>query len=617
MLELNMFTSMKNQWAKFAVLCILYMLYTGYVMAQMQASISATQIHADESVTLTISTNQGMIRENGFTTTLDDFQVIGNSKLITNNKYQLDITFVPRRTGSLTIPSWEGSIGGKTYRTPTYKIQVSAATGARRNNQSRQTVPPGFDEEDPWEQMMKQMQDMDEAWEEMMRQQQARRRQYYEEQDEAASNQHLSDAEPAFVEVQVDRKSVYVGEPIEVSYNIYNRMGGSTAYISRLPELKGFWSKDYDIPKNPQGRRTIVGNHYYTTYLVKKSRLYPTQSGMLTLDPLEFTVEGYDGSNSKFQSKPLQIQVKPLPPAPENFKGAVGNLSLAAQLKQSAATTDDVISLLVTIRGKGNLDLIQAPELQLPEHLEAATPIVHSNASNIRDEKTFEYRISAAQAGSYTIPSLSLTYFNPAQAQYQVLNSEPIQIQITEGLGKPVQTEDTVVESGTLMPINTAALEKPAAPKSFWNTSNIVGTWLLVLLSFPFLATINKQKAKKSSAKLQARLSPDQIALQRLAAAKSLLNTDNHKGFFEEVSKSIWLYLSDTLDIPLHQLNKQVLEQKLLLKGVPTDKISETLELIKTCEIALYSPFSMISERATLLERAANLLSYFEVQLKS
>ena len=57
--------------------------------------------------------------------------------------------------------------------------------------------------------------------------------------------------------------------------------------ISKLPSLNGFWTQDFDIPKQAKPTEEILDGKRYQVFLLKKSALFPTQTGTLELDPAE------------------------------------------------------------------------------------------------------------------------------------------------------------------------------------------------------------------------------------------------------------------------------------------------------------------------------------------
>ena len=71
-------------------------------------------------------------------------------------------------------------------------------------------------------------------------------------------------------------------------------------------------------------------------------------------DPFAFMNDGGDIPR-QLQAEGLTIDVVPLPQKPANFSGAVGKLSMTAQLSKSNIKEGDPINLRVVIAGIGNL----------------------------------------------------------------------------------------------------------------------------------------------------------------------------------------------------------------------------------------------------------------------
>ena len=74
-----------------------------------------------------------------------------------------------------------------------------------------------------------------------------------------------------------------------------------------------------------------------------------------------------------------------------------------------------------------------------------------------------------------------------------------------------------------------------------------------------------------------------------MVTAKKLLQQQNKKPFYEEVSKAIWLYLSDKLSIPLSGLSRETAIEAMSKRNVPTDVQKRLEEVIWECENALYA----------------------------
>src|SRR5690606_12143224 len=125
-----------------------------------------------------------------------------------------------------------------------------------------------------------------------------------------------------------------------------------------------------------------------------------------------FTTQVFKDIPVKLRSRPIKIEVLPLPDSGRNddFSGAVGQFTMKMELDRNQMTTDDQISLHLRIIGSGNIKLFEAPELDLPAGLVAYDPLVLDSitgrSTTIRGEKNIRYSIGALKPGKYEIPAM-------------------------------------------------------------------------------------------------------------------------------------------------------------------------------------------------------------------
>ena len=87
-------------------------------------------------------------------------------------------------------------------------------------------------------------------------------------------------------------------------------------------------------------------------------------------------------------------------------------------------------------------------------------------------------------------------------------------------------------------------------------------------------------------------------------------------GFYDEVLKSLWGYLSDKLNMPVSELSKDNVSVKLAECHVPEALVAECMELIGECEFARYAPsLSSVSE-SQLYDKADALMDSLENAIK-
>ena len=78
----------------------------------------------------------------------------------------------------------------------------------------------------------------------------------------------------------------------------------------------------------------------------------------------------------------------------------------------------------------------------------------------------------------------------------------------------------------------------------------------------------NKKAKENANIALVKNKKANKIAKKRLKVAEKYLRTDDKEMFYDEMLSAIWLYLSDKLNIPLSQLNKDNTRDGLLAKSV-------------------------------------------------
>jgi len=555
-----------------------------------------------------------------------------------NGRSSMSVSYVlqPLRKGIHIIPAATAIINGKPYTSNTLRIEVVEGTLSQQNApRRRQPTADDFfgdnSNDDPFaqmDQMMQQMmQDQQRLIEEMQRRQQAMMQQYQRQYGNGMANNlpltREDIAKNLFIIVTADNTRPYLGQQVNVSYKVCSRMEISSGYITKLPSLNGFWSEDYEIPKNPQAKIEYINGVPFQTLLIKKTAVFPQQTGTLELDPATATcVLPYYG-NIDIASKPVNIHVKPLPDnRPESFTGAVGRFTIEANVDKQELTTDDAGTFTFRVSGSGNIKLIDQPHIKFPDGLGVFDPQITDTITSrnpvLQGAKIFRYSFNPQYPGTYTIPVVEFSYFDAAAGQYKTLQTQPFTIQVKEGKNAH-QTIAGMNNKGSHDILDI--IHKPYQPVSA-STPLITKAWYWSMYGLPTLAFIGllayrrRQNDLIKNAAVYKIKKANKVAWKRLAIARKLLNTTAHAEFYEAISKAIWLYLSDKLAIPLSELSKDNIAYQLQAKQAPEMLIERTLHLISECEMALYSPSGGGQQKVDILQSAGDLIGDFESVLK-
>jgi hypothetical protein len=584
-----------------------------------------------------------------------------STNIVSNNgqihqSVSVNLTYVltPIRTGVVTIGPAKIKMNGKDVASNSINIQVVNGSLAQQRRQSAD--PFGDDYEDPFAQMRRMQQQM---MQQMSQAQQSRRQQMQQQNTELQGMSEANINKNIFIKVEVDKTNPHVGEQITATYKLYTRLAMSVN-LTGLPALNGFWSQDFQIPNPPKPTEEVVNGQRYQVFVLKKTALFPQQDGMLTLDAAKaegvvrvvqqvkgknpaddpnfgsffmndpfFNQDMFGGYNYKdvqvkLSSVPVKINVKPLPldKQPASFTGAVGNFTVDAHLDKNSLSTDDAASFTFTIKGSGNFKLISNPKIDFPAELGVYEPQVTDTITSrnpaIAGSKIFTYNMNPQTPGDYVIPSIKFSYYDAATGNYKETATAPIKVHVTRGKNYNPNVAKNTAKLSDIHDINHSAFEsgnvsQPILNKPwYWVLYLIVTAGLIVLL-----LRKKQQEAYEGNQALFKNKKANKIAWKRLSDARKLLPQEQHKAFYEEVSKAIWLYLSDKLGIPISRLSKETMEDELLVKQVPSAQINRVKRLVLECEMALYSPSGGQQQRQHTLDEAAGTIGELETVLKN
>lgn len=636
--------------SRYSILTILLLVCTYFVQAQngvsFTASPSANKMGIKDQIqlTYTIVGAQNLRALNPEGGNFKDFDLVGgpyqsnsstvsivNGQATSSESISLSYVIRPKHTGTLTIPAGVArDAAGHTYQSNSVQIQVVPGSLANAQRQQRMADDPM---DDPFAAMQRQMQ---------QQMQRMRQMQGMQQQQQAAVPVNSKDIDKdLFIKVTVDKNKVHVGEQITTSYKLYARIPMQIG-ISKLPSLNGFWTQDFDIPKGAiKPTEEVVNGKKYQVFLLKKSALFPQQTGTLELDPAEaqgvariiqqvrqrnpfgdmfddpafqrafgslmmndpvfnngfFNTMAYKDVQVHLKSTPEKITVLPLPEKdkPADFGGAVGNFNITASIDKKDFTSDDVATLTVTISGAGNLKLIEAPKLKLPNGLESYDPIVRDTitgrSTTISGSKILTYAITPQTPGDYEIPAIPFSYFNPQTGSYISLSTQPIKVHIKQGKNyKPNANNYAALKDihdidSKPLPNKLSFSSKPLLFKvTYWSMYG------LPLLAFMGMMVWKRRDEELSKDMVLLRNKrANKIALKRLVTAKSLLQQNSEKPFYEEISKAIWLYLSDKLNIPISSLSRESAAVALQGRKIPATLLQKIENVMTDCETALYA----------------------------
>ena len=464
---------------------------------------------------------------------------------------------------------------------------------------------------------------------------------------QSASQQTRGRSDDIILTLNLSRTNVVVGEPITATITLYTRADIAAFDSAQFPDFNGFWSQEQASPTNIEFSRATYNGQIYNAALLKKYMLIPQQTGTLTIDPAELVCQVnvrtnptgnsiFDGFfdtmttvRQKVLSKSHKVNVSPLPKgAPESFGGGVGEFSISAKMSKDSLKTHEAASLMVTVSGKGNISLIQAPDIKLPPDMEVYDTKTSDriDKSGYSGSKTYEYPFIPRSWGDFVIPPVKYSYYDVNAGKYVTIQTDSIAFNVAKGADLPgtgtiisAPSQKDVKSLGTdVRYINVK--ESGLAPKGMFfvgSTLFWVLTVLILLLAVVSWVAFRKIAARRADVAGAKNRKATKMAMKRLRLAGTFLRQNLYTAFYEELHKALLGFMSDKLNVPVAELSKERITEILSSGGVPDDLIQSFVGLIDACEFARYSPSTGNEAMTAHYEAALDAISSIDSNMKS
>ncbi|MCU0413193.1 MAG: BatD family protein [Ignavibacteriaceae bacterium] len=429
-------------------------------------------------------------------------------------------------------------------------------------------------------------------------------------------------AKNLYVRAIVDKTRAYKGEQITVTYKLYTRLSiASQMGVNKLPQYQGFWAEELETSGNINFTTEVIEGKQFRVGVLKRVALFPTQTGTLEVTPFELSVpvqiqkqrsgksiwDDFFGDpfgrseiyefNAK--SNVVKIDVQPLPDGqPEMFKGAVGNYTFNANLNNTTVKSNEPLTLNINISGTGNIKLIDLPELNLPNGFEKYEPKINEEINRkgiVSGSKSGEYLFVPRVVGLREIPPIEFTFFDPNKKKYVTLKSEPFKIDIKPG-DKQASNEyvgkEDIKELGNDIRYIKTSFEDVEKKENFIinSTGFIIAGVLPFAISLVVIGWKRKYDKLHGNVVLLRYQKAQKVAKNRLKSAKKLMDSQNHKEFYSELSTALFGYLEDKLHISKSEFTVERASEELRKRNITEELIAELKAGAGKCEFVRFAP---------------------------
>jgi|GEM_PF-5965751 len=251
--------------------------------------------------------------------------------------------------------------------------------------------------------------------------------------------------QPVMMKINVPHRKYVVGQRVPVHITTLQQRDINFSDIGHDPLVCNGCKIGKTFVITPAVATEKIGEIEYIKeeYVVE---IYPQNSGHFIIPPLQgYYIQNYKAATYSFwlpqphqkifHSNSIEFTVDPLPRHSQGKKIQYIGIIDGMFLKASSTSTQvgKALTISLWVQGNGNLESIDFPELQLPEHIKMYQGT--SQAAYIKDtmtaQRTFEYALQFTKPGDFTLPVQEFTYFDPQAYSYKTIQfGENISFQV-------------------------------------------------------------------------------------------------------------------------------------------------------------------------------------------
>ena len=510
-----------------------------------------------------------------YTSSQSSYQMI-NGHTSSSSSVTITYTLYAAKNGSFTIGASHALVGGKRLSSRPVKIQVSGH--AQRTNGA-----PNMHGQDSYDQP------------------------HMRSAGSAISGSDL------FIKVSASKKRVHEQEPILLTYKVYTQVD-LTQLEGKMPDLKGFHTQEVPLPQQKTFHTETVNGRPYKCVTWSQYVMYPQMTGRLEIpsitfkgivvqqnrnvDPMEAFFNGGSGYvevKKDIKAPGITLQVDPLPQRPANFSGGVGKFNISASLDKKDVKAGEPITLRVVVGGIGNLKLLKQPVVNFPKDFDKydakVTDKTRLTANGVEGNMVYDFLAVPRNQGSYTIPSVELTYYDTGKNAYKTIKTQPFKVEVEKGDGTSAESEDFASQDKDIHTIKLGKAEQHKADEMFFGSFGYWISLLMPLIAFVVLLIVFRRRAIENADIVKKRSNrAGKIATKRLRLANKLMLQGKQGEFYDEVMRALWGYMSYKLNMPAEKLNRDNIRETLGRHFVDDATIEKFTTALDECEFERYAP---------------------------
>jgi hypothetical protein len=293
----------------------------------------------------------------------------------------------------------------------------------------------------------------------------------------------------------------------------------------------------------------------------------------------------------------------------------VGKFSIAAIVQKNKIATDESATLKVTIKGTGNLPMINAPEIRWPQGIEAFEPVsaeaINKQAVPLSGQKTFTFPFTADKQGNYQIAGVQFTFFDVTSQTFKTLVTSPIIINVKKG-----NAIKKIIKPFIKKPDQASVFSNP----NFWIlvSSIIIAGLAIIFVKRKKDSTDIKSPSKEQTIYNKTALATNTpIAKHPLLDAEAVLKDNDPQRFYYILNACLRQYLGKKFNVPPNELSKKRITQLLDKNNASVNTVVLLTSVLEETELNLYAPASTANEMQQTYAKASEVVALLDKQVIS
>lgn len=412
------------------------------------------------------------------------------------------------------------------------------------------------------------------------------------------------------VAAEVDTSEPYLNAPLTYTFRyLYTTvLPTRESPTPRLPIFPDFFVEQRQ--NRPPYTQQIRGKTFWVEEQIRT--LYPKKTGQIVLAPAELLLPLPQGRRT-LKTAPLTLTVQPIPEIgrPPDFKGAIGDYQISAQLARSSAVVGSALTLTVRISGRGNIQTAVAPELPTIPGIMMSNPTFSETST--ATSRVYTYTLIPARTGTLRIPAIAYVYFDPSRAAYATTQTTPIPISVRPHPNDPAASETDTSPRLHWLILFAILIVVLAVGGYLWYRTGFVmptrrGPKTETGTDTP--ASLGRRNRRTQDTDTE----PVTPASQAHEAFSALINSDtteNATTFANALAQALYQYLEAIFDVS--QRNIDMAREVCTHAGIPKPILDELINLLTKCDYHRFAPVPLsVEERNTLIARAEAIISNIE-----